>query len=155
MFAPGFLGTRAPFYMDFVTLIVALLPLLVAVAISFARRGEVVIHKVVQLVIFVVSVIIVGYFEYGVRINGGFDVFVRESGMPRDFVFAFLLLHILIAVLTLAWWVRAIKSGFDALRLESITERRGKHRQLGKQAAVGIFLTSLSGIGVYLFLFVF
>lgn len=33
MFEAGFLGTRAPFFMDMVTLIVAGLPLLVAAAI--------------------------------------------------------------------------------------------------------------------------
>ena len=38
MFESGFFGTRAPFFMDIVTLIVALLPFLVAVAISFARN---------------------------------------------------------------------------------------------------------------------
>jgi len=38
MFQPGFLGTRAPFFMDFVTLIVAFLPLLIGVAIWTAPR---------------------------------------------------------------------------------------------------------------------
>ena len=38
MFQPGFLGTKAPFFMDFVTIIVAALPLLVAIAIYFAKK---------------------------------------------------------------------------------------------------------------------
>jgi putative membrane protein len=37
MFEVGFLGTRAPFFMDTVTLIVALLPLLIALAVTLAK----------------------------------------------------------------------------------------------------------------------
>ena len=56
MFESGFLGTKAPFYMDLVTLIVAFLPLLVGVAISFARKQKYELHGIVQTLIFVVSV---------------------------------------------------------------------------------------------------
>jgi len=83
MFAPGFIGTRAPFFMDIVTLIVALLPLLVYGAILLARGGNYKSHAVVQNIIFIFSVIIIGYFEMGVRIGGGFDAFISESGVSH------------------------------------------------------------------------
>ncbi|MDQ7067856.1 MAG: hypothetical protein Q9M40_07695 [Sulfurimonas sp.] len=38
MFESGFLGTKAPFFMDFVTLLVALLPVLVYGAILLAKK---------------------------------------------------------------------------------------------------------------------
>ena len=72
MFAKGFLGTRAPFFMDFITLIVTLLPLFVAIGILFARRYDYEIHALIQMSIFILSLVIFGYFEYGVRLGGGF-----------------------------------------------------------------------------------
>ncbi|PCI09174.1 MAG: hypothetical protein COB73_05970 [Flavobacteriaceae bacterium] len=59
MFEVGFFGTRAPFFMDLVTLIVALLPLLVAGAIAFARNKHYKVHAYVQITIFTFSVIVV------------------------------------------------------------------------------------------------
>ena len=81
MFQPGFLGTKAPFFMDFVTLIVALLPLLVGIAISFAKNKNYTLHARVQWLIFIVSVTVVSYFEYGVRVGGGFETFAKESSL--------------------------------------------------------------------------
>ncbi|MDD3775960.1 MAG: DUF420 domain-containing protein, partial [Sulfurovaceae bacterium] len=81
MFEAGFLGTRAPFFMDMVTLIVVLLPLLLSGTILLAKIGRYEAHKIAQVALFVVSVIVVGYFEYGVRIGGGFDEFVKGSSL--------------------------------------------------------------------------
>jgi len=58
MFHPGFLGTRAPLFMDMVTLIVALLPLLVAGAIYFAINKKYKVHAYSQIFIFAFSVIV-------------------------------------------------------------------------------------------------
>ena len=79
MFETGFLGTRAPFFMDFVMIMVALLPLLALVAISMAKVKAYKLHALSQSIIFIVSVIVVGYFEYGVRAGGGFEKFMEQS----------------------------------------------------------------------------
>ncbi len=76
MFGAGFFGTRAPFFMDLVTLIVSLLPFLVAIAISFARNKHYKVHAYLQIFIFAFSVIVLTYFEYGVRVSGGFNTFI-------------------------------------------------------------------------------
>ncbi len=157
MFEAGFLGTKAPFFMDFVTLIVALLPLLVGIAISFARKQKYELHGIVQIFIFVVSVLIVGYFEYGVRLGGGYEYFVQNTHVSHDYLFVVLMIHIVISVITLGIWASTI---FHA-RKES---KRGgilpgihslSHKKAGLRTFVGIVLTSLTGIWVYLLLFVF
>ena len=56
MFSSGFLGTRAPFFMDVVMIIVALLPFLVAVAIGFARKYRYELHSITQTIIFIFSI---------------------------------------------------------------------------------------------------
>lgn len=157
MFEAGFLGTRAPFFMDFVTLIVALLPLLVGIAISFARKQKYELHSIVQILIFVTSVLVVSYFEYGVRLGGGYEAFVQNTHVSHDYLFIVLMIHIVISVITLGVWASTI---FNA-RKES---KRGgilpgphslSHKKAGLRTFVGIVLTSLTGIWVYLLLFVF
>ena len=156
MFQPGFLGTRAPFFMDFVTLIVALLPFLVMVAIYFAKRGKFKLHVASQLFLYIVSVIVVSYFEYGVRVGGGFETFAKESSLSKGFLFEFLLLHIVISIITVLWWTKTIVGGMKAYRAEMLPgEISASHRKAGLQSTVGIFLTSLTGVWVYLFLFVY
>lgn len=157
MFQTGFLGTRAPFFMDFVTLIVAFLPLLVWLAISFAKRKNYSLHAMSQTLIFIISVIVVGYFEYGVRLGGGYEAFVQNTDVSHDYLFVVLMVHIIISVITLGVWTHTL---FHA-RKES---KRGgilpgshslSHQKAGLRTFAGIVLTSLTGIWVYLLLFVF
>ena len=157
MFEAGFLGTRAPFFMDFVTLIVALLPLLVGIAISFARKQKYELHGIVQTLIFIISVIVVGYFEYGVRLGGGYEAFVQNTHVSHNYLFVVLMVHIFISVITLGVWASTI---FHARR----DSKRGgilpgshslSHKKAGMRTFIGIVLTSLTGIWVYLLLFVF
>jgi putative membrane protein len=156
MFQAGFLGTKAPFFMDFVTMIVALLPLLVGIAISFARNKNYKWHYVSQIAIFVISVLIVGYFEYGIRLGGGYEAFVKNTHVSHDYLFVVLMIHIVISVLTLGIWASTI------FRAKSDSSQGGlpgnystSHKKSGIRSFIGIGLTSLTGIWVYLLLFVF
>ena len=156
MFQPGFLGTRAPFFMDFVTLIVTLLPFLIMLVVYLARQKMYRLHALFQLFLYLFSVIVVSYFEYGVRVNGGFESFVEESSLSKNLIFYFLIFHIIISVATVVWWSRTIITGLIAYRNNLLPGKLSvAHRRLGIQSAWGIFLTSLTGLWVYLFLFVF
>ena len=157
MFQPGFLGTKAPFFMDFVTLVVALLPLLVGIAISFAKKGNYTLHGTLQGIIFVVSVIIVGYFEYGVRLGGGYEAFVKNTHVSHNYLFAVLVVHIVIAVVTLGIWSSTLLHAYKESRRGGVLPGVGSeaHRRAGVRTFIGIALTSLTGIWVYLLLFVF
>lgn len=156
MFQPGFLGTKAPFFMDFVTLIVAFLPFLVGVAISFAKHKKYDLHAKVQMFILVVSVVVVGYFEYGVRLGGGYETFVQNTHVSHNYLFAVLILHIFIAVLTLGIWVNTIWHALSDSRQGGLPGNYSKiHKKAGIRTFVGIVLTSLTGIWVYLLLFMF
>ena len=148
MFQAGFLGTRAPIFMDVVTLIVALLPLLVFGAISFAIRKKYKAHAISQIIIFVVSVVVLTYFETGVRIGGGFDVFIEGSAVSHNYAFIVLMVHIAISVVTLVLWTITLMKAKKHLK-------QNKHKKIAKATFTGIVLTSLSGIWVYLLLFVY
>lgn len=148
MFEAGFFGTRAPFFMDLVTLIVSLLPFLVAIAISFARNKHYKVHAYLQIFIFAFSVIVLTYFEYGVRVSGGFNTFMQGSGVSHDYAFIVLIFHIIVSVIALIVWGLTIFRAKKQLQL-------GKHRKAGLVTFAGVILTSLTGIWVYFLMFVY
>ncbi|MBN2721658.1 MAG: DUF420 domain-containing protein [Campylobacterales bacterium] len=156
MFEAGFLGTRAPFFMDMVTLIVVLLPLLLGGTVLLAKMGRYEAHKITQIALFVVSVIVVGYFEYGVRIGGGFDEFVKGSSLSHSFIFYFLIFHIIIAAITLFMWTKTLYfAPKDHFHVRPLEERVSPHVKMAKQTILWINATAITGIGVYILLFVF
>ena len=156
MFSDGFLGTRAPLFMDVVTLIVAILPLLVYFAIALARKKLFKAHALVQNIIFVVSVIVVVYFEYGVRIGGGFDAFMQGSGVSHTYASIVLGLHVIIAVITLLYWSKTIIMANVQFKRKMIPGVKSQeHKILALKTFLGIVFTSFSGIWVYLLLFVY
>ncbi|MDF1882330.1 DUF420 domain-containing protein [Sulfurimonas sp. SAG-AH-194-C21] len=156
MFEAGFLGTKAPFFMDFVTLLVAVLPILVYGAIILARKKMYKTHMVVQNIIFVVALVVVAYFEVGVRVGGGFDAFMEGSGVPYTYALIVLLVHILIAVVMLFYWGLTVVNGNINFRKRSLPgiASRG-HKVMALKAFVAIIFTSFSGIWVYLLLFIY
>jgi putative membrane protein len=141
--------------MDFVMIMVALLPLLVLLAISFAKKRNYRLHGLTQSILYVVAVIVVGYFEYGVRLGGGYEAFVKNTHVSHNYIFVVLMVHIVISVITLGIWastlIRARKdyeSGLPGPYSRS-------HKKAGFRTFIGIALTSLTGIWVYLLLFVY
>jgi len=148
MFHAGFLGTRAPFFMDIVTLIVSLLPLLVAGAISLARKKHYKAHAYVQIGIFAFSVIVLSYFEYGVRVAGGFNTFMQESSVSHNYAFIVLIFHITVSMISLIIWGTTIFMAKKQLQLR-------RHKKAGFITFGGVLATSLTGLWVYLLMFVY
>jgi putative membrane protein len=148
MFQSGFLGTRAPFFMDIVTLIVSLLPFLIALAIYFAKKRDYKTHAYLQIFIFAFSVIVLFYFEYGVRAGGGFRAFMQDSGVSYDYALTVLIFHIVISVITIIIWGATIFTAKKVLQLN-------RHKKMGLVVFTSVCLTSLSGIWVYFLMFVY
>lgn len=156
MFQAGFLGTRAPYFMDIVTIIVALLPLIVYSSILLARKKYFKSHMLTQNIIFVVSVIVVGYFEVGVRVGGGFDAFIEGTGVSYSYALVVLIVHIMIAIATLIFWTLTIIGGNYNYAQKELPGRYSiNHRLLAIKTTIGIIMTSFTGVWVYLLLFVY
>jgi len=156
MFESGFLGTRAPFFMDFVTIVVALLPFLVLVAIAMAKVKAYRLHAFTQTVIFIVSIIVVGYFEYGVRLEGGFDAFMQNSNTSHTYALWVLITHIIIATISLIIWTKTIFIAYRETRNSKLPGRFSEeHKKAGIYTFIGIFLTGITGLWVYILLFVY
>jgi len=148
MFELGFFGTRAPLFMDIVTLIVALLPFLISANIMFAKEKKYKLHAFSQRLVFIVTIVVLVYFETGVRVSGGFNSFMSGSNVSHNYAFFVLLLHIAISTITIVLWFISI------FRVKKFLTT-GVHKLFGRIVFVGIVLTSLTGIWVYLILFVY
>ena len=156
MFAPGFFGTKAPFFMDFVTLVVALLPLLAYSGVWFIRRGYYSFHIFYQILIFVFSIAVVGWFEYGVRTGGGFNSFIQGNPRPYYLLFGVLIVHIVISTTTMIYWAKTLWQAYSQFSKKNLPGGfTVRHIIRAKRVLWGVFLMALTGIWVYLLLFVY
>lgn len=153
-FEPGFLGTRAAMYMDVVTLYFAVLPFLVAFCIRVAVKGNYVAHYKGQLLTLIMTLAIVVVFEIGVRIGGGFLEYAKHTSVNYGFLVAFLIVHILVAIVTVGAWLFLIYSARKAYIEHGPSAPYFKeHKAMGKKVFAGIAVTSLMGVLIYVFLF--
>lgn len=151
-FEPGFLGTRAVFFMDLVTLYFAILPFLLGISIRQAVIGNISMHYRSQMVILGLTVVMVIIFELGVRITGGFMEYVKLSPISYDFLLIFLAVHIFVALMAVGGWIYLIITSYRTY-IQQGKEGMGKHRRLGKWIFAALTLTSVMGCSIYLFLF--
>ena len=155
MFEVGFLGTRAPFFMDLVTLFFGLLPFLVAGSIVLAVKNRPLLHIRSQVAIFIVTLIMVVIFEIGVRVDGGFNAYMTGSGVPYGWALLYLIVHIIVALLTVVAWGITIYSSYKAYREEGITSPYfAKHKKRARWIFLAIIVTSIMGCLMYPILFI-
>ena len=156
LFQPGFLGTRAPLFMDIVSVIVAALPFLIYGAITLAKRKNYSAHESVQKLLFVTSVVVVGFFEYGVRMEGGYKSLMEGSSVSHDYLLYVLIFHIIISVITLILWIRTLYYAKRDKKQSTLPGLYSKsHKKDGIRTFIGIILTMLTGAWVYALLFVY
>ena len=148
MYEQGFFGTRSPMFMDIVSFIVAFLPFLMLGVILLARFKKHKLHAQLQWVLYLISIVVVTYFEIGVRIVGGFAKFMEGSGVEHNYALFVLVFHIAISVSTLIIWTTTLFMAKKQLQLN-------KHKRAGYLTFLGVIMTSLTGAWVYLLMFVY
>lgn len=155
LFETGFLGTDAPLYLDVVTLYFSLLPFLLAGSIYLAVRKQFVLHYRSQIMIFFITVAMILLFEISVRIDGGFLEFSKQSSFSMTFLSIFLAIHILIAVLSVILWVIVLYTSYREYQAERDREVFARvHKRKTHLLFSGLTVTSVMGVMIYLFLFV-
>jgi len=154
MFELGFLGTKALMYMDVITLYFGVLPFLMASAIYMAIKKRYKIHYKMQLSIYVLTLIIVTIFEIGVRISGGFSAFMEQSNANYSYMLTFLVVHVLVAILSVVLYSILIYSSSQQyiFKKEPLALN---HKKMGQVVFFGMTLTSIMGILIYYFLFMY
>ncbi len=156
MLKAGFLGTQAPLFMDLATLIVALIPIALYGGIILARKRFYNLHRLYQWLVFILTIIVLGWFEYGVRIGGGFSSLSSQSSLPKWLLVSLLVVHIAVASITLLWWLRTLLLAQRNWRSRNLPGGYSlRHIKSAWWSVWGVFLTALSGIWIYLLLFIF
>lgn len=154
MFETGFFGTKAPLFMDIVTLIVILLPFLLFGSIALAMKKQFALHKLTQVTLFIVTVIVVLFFEYGVRIDGGIEKYLTYTEISDSFVISFLVFHVTIAMVAIFLWARLLYLSLKAFKAGELPGKFSLyHKKFAKATTIAILLTGITGFGVYYILF--
>jgi putative membrane protein len=155
MFQLGFLGTRAPLFMDIIVIVEGLLPFLIGLTIWFAIKNMYRLHRSLQIVLFLITMVSLVYFKYGMYRAGGFEFYMKGSSIDLTIAFYFLVFHIIIASTTLLLWFMTMKfASADTKRRALPGLYSSDHKKSGRRLAMGIVLTSITGIGVYYMLFI-
>ena len=155
MFEVGFLGTRAPLFMDIIVVIVGALPFLITFTIWLAMNGMYRLHRFAQTVLFLVTIVTLVYFKYGMYMAGGFEFYIKNSSIDSTLAFYFLIFHIIIASITLIMWFALIKFASEDNKRRALPGLYSdSHKKSGKRLAFAIFLTSITGVCVYWMLFI-
>jgi len=156
MFELGFLGTRAPLFMDVVTLFFLAVPFMVGYSIFLAIQGKYQRHFTLQIAIFILSMVMVVVFEIGVRVDGGFNTYMQGSALSYNLVLIYLLVHILFALLTVVAWGITIYSSFKAYREEGPNAPFFKtHKKRARWVFLAIIINAILGTLMYPILFIF
>jgi len=154
MFETGFMGTSAPIYMDIITLYFIMLPLLMAVGIYMAVKKKLELHFKMQLGTYMMTLLVVTLFEVGVRLSGGFSFFMQHSNANYTFMIIFLLIHIVIAFVSVSAYSLLMYSSVREFRLKKEALIKN-HKKFGMLVYLGMTLTSITGVMIYYFLFVY
>jgi putative membrane protein len=152
-YSQGFLGTSAPFYLDLITVYFGILPFLLGFSIYFAIKKEYGKHFISQSIILSITLILTVIFEIGVRITGGFLEYSKHSNISFDFMLIFLGIHIQVAIIAVAGWLFLFISSYKDYKNNKLDAT--KHKKIGKAIFLALTISSIMGIFIYLFLFVF
>ena len=153
MFSTGFLGTTAPLYLDIITIYFALLPFLLFFSISYAIKKDFKKHYYSQVIVFAVTLIVVVYFEVGVRISGGIVEFMKSANISYIFMIPYLIVHVSIALVSVIVWAALIYGGIKNYILEK-KDIPSSHAKFGRYVFLGMTISSFMGVGIYYFLFI-
>ena len=152
----GFLGTSGSLGMDVVVVgLLAVLPLL-AWSIHVVRtRRDYATHKLLQLTIAVALLVCIVIFEIDIRLVSDWKVRARPSPWWPGGVLTMLGVHLIFAVSTLVLWVWTVWDALVKFPSPPVPGGHGgRHRVMGRLAAIDLVLTTITGLLFYWLAFI-
>lgn len=153
---PGFLGTKAPFFMDIITIFFAIMPFMLLISVSFAKAKNYKLHFISQAFTLGLALVITVFFEVYVRISGGFLEWSRNANISYDFILTFLVVHIFIAILAVGGWLYLFISSYKrykALGYEGF--KNSNHKKIGISIFLALTISAIMGVFIYYALFIY
>lgn len=153
MFPQGFLGTRADLLMDIVIVALAAVVPIVLYNWSLARRGDYKKHKALQVGLALLLAVVVGLFEYNLRLQGGIFEATKASGYAGTATLDFwIYFHTFFAITTIVIW-----GGLIVLSLRKFPSPpspgafSATHRRWGRLGMIWMLVTGVTSLPVYLY----
>lgn len=151
MFPRGFLGTRADLLMDIVIIaLVAVVPI-VLWNWQLARSGRWQQHKRMQIGLAVLLALVVGLFEYNLRLQGGIFEATRASSYAGTATLNFWIwFHTFFAITTLLVWIGLITASLRRFPNPPVPGAFSpRHRFWGRIGMVWMLATGVTSLPVY------
>ncbi|MDH5680476.1 MAG: DUF420 domain-containing protein [Spirochaetota bacterium] len=155
MWPEGFLGTRADLLMDIIIVIIVIPPILMWYSFRFVPRNKLKIHKNLNLANLAIVLVVVVLFELDVRSSGGSGAFVKLSPYAgRGFLEVLLYFHIAVASITFISWLVLGLLSWKRFATALPGSFSGSHRRWGQGTFLGLLVTAITGVALYVLVFV-
>ena len=122
-----------------------MLPFLMIFSISLAMKHHYILHKVTQILLFLITLGMLSLFYYEIFLSNIFDNLFIIGNSESNQSFYFLMVHIIIALITFILWKSTILfASADKKRraLPGLYSRT--HKTAGKRVILGVFLISIT-----------
>ncbi len=155
MFPPGFLGTRADLLTDLITVGYWIIPLVLYLSSTWARRGDHRLHRNVQCVCLALLTVILVLFEVNIRMRGGSEALFISSSFAQTPLLRFILLfHLAIAVSSYLAWIALTVVSWRKFESDLPGRFSINHRKVGLLVIGGNVATAITGVMLYVVGFV-
>ncbi|MBD3792722.1 MAG: hypothetical protein IE889_00995 [Campylobacterales bacterium] len=155
LFQAGFLGTRAPYFIDIITLIIVALPVFLIFAVVLAVKRYYKLHQMAQSLLFTVTLIAFLLLQYEIQIRSSFETLIANSTFNPQSAFYYYMVYSIVALMTFLFWYSTLafaKADRQRRALPGLYSRG--HKRLGRLNGIAVLVTSLMTAGLYWILFV-
>ena len=153
MLTTGFLGTRADAFVDVAILFFVVAPFLMTQALRLAAQRRYMAHRRLQVGVLLGAIVAVLLLEGSIRFGHAVDAFTASAYYGTPTMASLFIVHLAVAIPTLiGWCVLAVLSShrFPVFLPGSFSPR---HRFWGWLVFAGLWLTCVTGVGLYVLSF--
>ena len=150
----GFLGTRATFMIDIIISFLVVLPIIIMISISLAKR-DFKINQFIQIFLLITTIGALALFAYSVHYVEGFESLIQQSGVGAKEAFVVLIVHVTMVVITiLIWFLTLFHAINDGRRRALPGVYSESHKRAGRRVLFGIIIMAITSISIYWILYI-
>ncbi len=149
----GFLGTRADALIDLAVVFFVAAPFLMAYALRLAARRRYRKHRNLQASLIAVGIVAILLLEASIRYGGGAAAYAQSAYYDTPLMRGLFILHLAIAIPWFVCWCTLV--GVSWRRFSGILPGSfsSAHRRWGQVTYVGLWLTCVTGVVLYVISF--
>jgi len=155
LFEAGFLGTRAPCYMDGIVIYLLFLPFFIALSIFLAIKEKHELHRSTQRIFFTLTVIVLLSFNYGIYMYENFDKLMATSSIGYTHAYYAFMFQVGVSITMVTMWLSTLLFALEDRRRRALPGLYSKsHKRSGKRVFVAILFSVVSIEYVYWILYI-